>query len=106
VRLIQRRWPTSFGHFEQHSDGPSSGFCWDNTYPELLRAAFYPLAAHDQPRKRVIFRGPPRTGLPHRPGTSFVQSTAVPGTTHTPNVERVAQGRIWYDFHVTYSDRY
>ena len=106
LNLIRTRWPTSFGHFERDSDGTPSGFRWDDTYPELLRAVFYPLVPHDQPKRRIMLGGPAKTGRPYRPGTSFAESTTVPGTPHRFGLEPAAHGRIWYDFHGTYSNRY
>ncbi|KAK3291017.1 uncharacterized protein B0H64DRAFT_411153 [Chaetomium fimeti] len=93
--LVQQRWPTSFGHLEHHSDGTPSGFRWDNTYPELLLAAFYPPTPEGQPTRRVIFQGPTGTTPPRSPGTTFTQSTPAPETPRTLNVEPAAHGKIW-----------
>jgi hypothetical protein len=102
VSLMQSQWPTSFGYLERNSDGTLSGFCWENTYPELLQAAFYPLAPQHQSRTRVIFRGPVETGLASLPGTGLVQPTLAPETRRAPNLEPAGHGRIWYDSRATY----
>lgn len=100
VASIRSQWPTSFGHVEKHPDGTPSGFRWDNTYPELLGAAYYPLAPQGQPKTSVIFRGPVKTRLPYRPDSKIAPSTTVPETPHTLNLELASHGRIWYDCQV------